>query len=187
MNAMCPGAAHGPFFSSPLGIIIIVLIVVLLVLVPLVSVYCFCKWRGQDPWQAMSALRSNNKVEATVIKPSGSPEHVNWLDKNLDEATAFSVADVGKWAAAALKAGSIPGEANDTSHGLGRVLKVLADNEVSGAALIHLTREKLLASPYNLPAGPVEVLCAHIDKLEATNLSNAAAAGSTADTVEPDV
>jgi hypothetical protein len=72
------------------------------------------------------------------------------------------VAEVQQWVAAALTAGGLEGSVDDESRGIGKVLKILRDNEVTGAALVNLTLEELLAAPLSLAFGPAKVLAMRI-------------------------
>ncbi|CAG8855568.1 31475_t:CDS:1, partial [Gigaspora margarita] len=44
--------------------------------------------------------------------------------------------------------------------------KKIEDNWVSGPAFLKLTLEKLLASPYELPGGPAEVIAELVNKIK---------------------
>eukprot|EP00969_Alexandrium_andersonii_P001882 83089-Alexandrium_andersonii.AAC.2 len=78
------------------------------------------------------------------------------------EVDELDEAGVEAWATAVLREGKQKGSVEDESRGIGKVLKVLRDNEVTGAALVKLTVDKLTSPPYGLAGGPAELLVSRL-------------------------
>ncbi|CAJ1387304.1 unnamed protein product, partial [Effrenium voratum] len=87
----------------------------------------------------------------------------DWLAKSCEEVASFGEEEVLTWAKAVLAAGGLKGPAENTKKGIGRVLKILSENEVTGKSLLKLTLEKLMAD--GVPRGPAELLAEKIQLL----------------------
>jgi hypothetical protein len=90
---------------------------------------------------------------------------VRLLAMDQGEVKKLKVADIQRWAQAVLIAGGLEGSIDDENRGVGKVLKILRDNDVTGASLVKLTFEELLAA--GIALGPAKVLAEHIAGLQA--------------------
>ncbi|CAJ1394413.1 unnamed protein product [Effrenium voratum] len=103
---------------------------------------------------------------ASRASPQQDSGAEDWLAKSCEEVASFGEEEVLTWAKAVLAAGGLKGPAENTMKGIGRVLKILSENEVTGKALLRLTVEKMMAAPYNIPGGPAEILAERIQLLK---------------------
>ena len=121
-----------------------------------------CKFGRLQSCQDSGAEAGGSHVPGSVV----GGRWQDWLAKSCEEVASFGEEEVLTWAKAVLAAGGLKGPAENTMKGIGRVLKILSENEVTGKALLRLTVEKMMAAPYNIPGGPAEILAERIQLLK---------------------
>ena len=77
---------------------------------------------------------------------------------------AFGEEEVLSWAEAVLRAGGLKGTVENARRGVGRVLSILSENEVTGQSLLRLTLDEQIAA--GIPLGPAKLLAEKIQLLK---------------------
>ncbi|CAJ1359813.1 unnamed protein product [Effrenium voratum] len=106
-------------------------------------------------WRGGVALRASQQQD-------GDPE--DWLAKSREEVEAFGEEEVLSWAEAVLRAGGLKGTVENARRGVGRVLSILSENEVTGQSLLRLTLDEQIAA--GIPLGPAKLLAEKIQLLK---------------------
>eukprot|EP00439_Symbiodinium_sp_Y106_P002815 s11246_g1.t1 len=84
----------------------------------------------------------------------------DWLQKTAEEIRQFGVDEVSSWVRVVLEAENYDDEAQE-------ITGILKSQKVKGTALLKLTFERLVDKPYNIVAGPAEVLAKRIAAVSA--------------------
>ncbi|OLP71954.1 hypothetical protein AK812_SmicGene48342, partial [Symbiodinium microadriaticum] len=118
-------------------------------------------WLGLAGSRCALALTVASRAGALKRLHAGALKlKAQWLQKTADQIRQFGVDEVSSWVRAALEAENYDDEAQE-------ITGILNSQKVKGSALLKLTFERLVDKPYNIVAGPAEVLANRITALSA--------------------